>query len=60
MTSGAGRTAFPAARPVSAVAMLAAAGHMSPAAAKFWGWAVVAAIIAVLVFAFLRLLRGGK
>jgi hypothetical protein len=54
--------AAPAAgRPVTAVRLVAASsGHMPPALAKFLGWAVVIAIIALVAAGFLRLLGVGK
>jgi hypothetical protein len=39
---------------------LAASGHMSPAMAKFLGWAVVIVIVAALLAVLLRLLGAGK
>ena len=54
--------AAPAAgRPVTAVRPVAASsGHMPPTLAKFLGWAVVIAVIALVVAGFLRLLGVGK
>ena len=40
--------------------VLATSGHMSPALAKFAGWAVVITVVVIAVTVFLRMLGFGR